>query len=341
MFNNVYRLSGVRQIERVTTTVDLKSPGKVIVRPTLMSICRADERYYTGKRDKEILAARLPMALIHEAVGEVVRDNTGTFEVGTSVVMIPTHAHGHDNLIGDNYLGSSTFRSSTEDGFMREYVTIEPESLIEIPAGAKSRMNAFLEVVSVAVQAVQRLKETMIDRVERIGIWGDGNVAYMTAVVVREMFPSSELYVFGKHQEKLDYISFANTVLIDEVPKDFRIDQAIEAVGGQGSESATNQIIDMINPRGAIVLSGVSESPVAINTRMVLEKGITLAGTTRSSRADFETAINLVANNQAVKERLELLVQNVKQVTEVKDIASAFDEDLAMNWGKTVLDWQM
>lgn len=87
--------------------------------------------------------------------------------------------------------------------------------------------------------------------------------------------------------------------------------------------------------------AGVSESPVAINTRMVLEKGITLAGTTRSSRSDFETAINLVANNQAVKERLELLVQNVKQVTEVKDIASAFDEDLAMNWGKTVLDWQM
>ena len=30
--------------------------------------------------------------------------------------MIPTHAHGHDNLIADNYLRSSTFRSSTEDG---------------------------------------------------------------------------------------------------------------------------------------------------------------------------------------------------------------------------------
>ncbi|MGY4735204.1 alcohol dehydrogenase catalytic domain-containing protein [Weissella cibaria] len=341
MFNNVYRLTGVRQIERVTTSTDLNTPGKVIVRPTLMSICRADERYYTGTRDKEVLAARLPMALIHEAVGEVVRDNTGTFTPGTKVVMIPTHAYGHDNLIADNYLRSSTFRSSTEDGFMREYVTIEPESLIEIPAGAQSTMNAFLEVVSVAVQAVRRLQETMINRQDKIGIWGDGNVAYMTAVVAREMFPDSELYVFGKHQEKLDFISFANTVQIDEVPADLKLDQAIEAVGGRGSEAATNQIIDIINPRGAIVLSGVSENPVAINTRMVLEKGITLAGTTRSSREDFQTAIDLVANNHAVKERLELLVQNVKHVTEIKDITDAFDEDLTMNWGKTVLDWHM
>lgn len=74
---------------------------------------------------------------------------------------------------------------------------------------------------------------------------------------------------------------------------------------------------------------------------MVLEKGITLAGTTRSTRSDFETAIKLVEENSAVKERLELLVQNEKIVSEIKDIVDAFDEDLSMNWGKTVIDWNM
>ena len=125
MFNNVYRLTGVRQIEQVTTTVDSADPESVIVRPTLMSICRADERYYTGTRDKKVLAERLPMALIHEAVGVVVRDNTGTYAPGTHVAMVPTNPHGFDELVSDNYLKTSTFSSSTTDGFMREYVFIK------------------------------------------------------------------------------------------------------------------------------------------------------------------------------------------------------------------------
>ncbi|MCW0952908.1 zinc-binding dehydrogenase [Weissella ceti] len=341
MLNNVYRLTGVRQIERVSVNMSINQPNTVIVRPTLMSLCRADERYYTGMRDQKILAQRLPMALVHESVGEVVRDTSNTFKPGTLVAMIPTHAHGHDKLVSDNYLRSSTFRSSTEDGFMREYVAMEPENLIEIPQEAKSNMNAFFEVVSVAVQAIHRLKETMINRSDKIGIWGDGNVAYITAVVARELFPDSELFVFGKHQEKLDYISFAKTLQINDIPEDLVIDQAIEVVGGQGSKSAIEQIIKYIKPRGTIVLSGVSENPVAINTRMVLEKGLSLVGTTRSTREDFQTAIDMVANSDAAKNRLEVMVPEVQEVRTIQDITDAFDDDLTKNWGKTVLDWKM
>ena len=36
-------------------------------------------------------------------------------------------------------------------------------------------------------------------------------------------------------------------------------------------------MIDYIEPQGMISLLGVSENPVAINTRMVLEKGIIFA----------------------------------------------------------------
>lgn len=52
MFNNIYRLTGVRQVEQMKTQDNLADPNSVIVRPTLMSICCADERYYTGTRVK-------------------------------------------------------------------------------------------------------------------------------------------------------------------------------------------------------------------------------------------------------------------------------------------------
>lgn len=341
MFNNVYRLTGIRQFERVTTNQDLYLSDKVIVRPTLMSICRADERYYTGVRDKKVLDERLPMSLIHESIGEVVLDNTEHFEPGTRVVMLPTVAYEHDGLVPDNYLKSSKFSSSTLDGFMREYVFINPENLVEIPFEIQADINVLLEVASVAVQALRRLKGSMINRVQTLGIWGDGNVAYMMAVVAKELFPNVEIYVFGKHEDKLAYISFTNTLLIDRVPADFKIDHAIEAVGGLGSESAISQIIDHINPRGTIVLAGVSEKPVAINTRMILEKGLDLVGTTRSSREDFKEAITLMEKSEQMRDRLQLMIQNIKSVVKVSDIGEAFDEDLNMNWGKTVIEWNM
>jgi ribitol-5-phosphate 2-dehydrogenase len=36
-----------------------------------------------------IIICKLPMSLVHEAVGEVVFDSKGVFEKGTKVVMVP------------------------------------------------------------------------------------------------------------------------------------------------------------------------------------------------------------------------------------------------------------
>ena len=81
MLNTVYRLVAPRRFEVAFNDIDLNS-DKVVVRPTHLSICHADQRYYQGLRDAEILRKKLPMALIHEAIGEVVRDPSGIFKTG-------------------------------------------------------------------------------------------------------------------------------------------------------------------------------------------------------------------------------------------------------------------
>ena len=60
-----------------------------------------------------------------------------------------------------------------------------------------------------------------------------------------------------------------------------------ECVGGLGSQDAINQFIDIVNPMGILSILGVSEYPISINTRKILEKGLIIYGTTRSSREDF------------------------------------------------------
>ena len=79
MLNAVYRLVAPRRFEVEFTDIDLTA-GNVIVRPTYLSICNADQRYYQGKRAEDVLRQKLPMALIHEGIGQVVNDPKYTDE---------------------------------------------------------------------------------------------------------------------------------------------------------------------------------------------------------------------------------------------------------------------
>ena len=67
MINIVYRLISPKFFEESIDEVELDG---VVVRPTYLSICQADQRYYQGSRPAEVLEEKLPMALIHEESGK-------------------------------------------------------------------------------------------------------------------------------------------------------------------------------------------------------------------------------------------------------------------------------
>lgn len=340
MLNTVYRLVAPRRIEVSFNDVDLFG-DEVIVRPTHLSICNADQRYYQGMRDPEILAKKLPMALIHEGVGEVVYDPTGTFHAGQSVVMIPNTPVESDEFIAENYLRSSKFRASGFDGFLQENVAISPDRLVALPEDVNRYVAAFTEIVSVSVHAITRFGKFSHARRDTIGVWGDGNLGFITSLFLKKIFPDSKVYVFGIDPEKLNYFSFADkTFITNRIPKDLELDHAFECVGGNGSQVAIGQIIDYIKPEGTISILGVSEYPVPINTRMILEKGLRLFGSSRSGRADFVKTIELYQEYPDILEYLNNLVAYKKTVRDVKDICDAFDEDKKQAFGKTIMKWE-
>ena len=87
MIHYVYQLVSPKVLSIKYEDVALED--RVIVRPKCMGVCHADQRYYQGLRELSKLQEKLPMALIHEACGEVVHDPTGTFARGDRVVLIP------------------------------------------------------------------------------------------------------------------------------------------------------------------------------------------------------------------------------------------------------------
>lgn len=341
MINQVYRLVSPRQFEVVYKDKTINS-DKIVVRPTHLSICAADQRYYTGSRGEDVLKKKLPMALIHEGVGEIVYDSSGQYKTGTKVVMVPNTPVEKDDYIAENYLRSSKFRSSGYDGFMQDYVFLDRDRVVELPSDINMDVVAFTELVSVAVHAIRRLEIKAHTKKETFGVWGDGNLGFITTLLIKKLYPDSRVIIFGKTDYKLNHFSFVDDAIkIDEIPRNLSVDHAIECAGGKGSQYAINQIIDYIEPEGTISLLGVSEHPIEVNTRMVLEKGLTLIGSSRSGTADFQKTVSIYKNHPEILDYLGALVGEIIEVTKINDMVSAFETDLSSSWGKTILRWKV
>ena len=130
-------------------------------------------------------------------------------------------------------------------------------------------------------------------------------------------------------------------IKIDNIPQHIKIDHAFECVGSAASQSAIEQIIDLINPQGTINLFGVSEYPIPVNTRMVLEKGLTLQGNSRSEREDFEGVVSILHNNPQLFSYLSKLITNVCEIRSIDDLKTSFDKDYISDFGKTILKWEI
>ncbi len=341
MLNSVYQLKKPYQIEVIFKDITLDKEH-ILVRPTYLSICNADQRYYQGKRSKKVLKEKLPLSLIHEGIGKVVFDPTGTFEVNDTVIMIPNIPTEDDEIIAENYLRTSKFRASSEDGFLQEFICTKPDRLVKLPDNINHAVAAFTEFSSVSYHAIKRFEKNTHSRKNIIGVWGDGNLGYVTSIFLKKLYPDSLIYVFGAVESKLNDFTFADeTFLVSDIPKDLKIDHAFECVGGVYSGEAINQIIDYINPEGTISILGVSEETVPINTRMVLEKGIRIVGSSRSGRSDYVGLIKLYNEYPEIVNYLENIINAEIVVNNISDILEAFQNDISKQKGKTIMAWNI
>lgn len=339
MINRIYRLKEAGRIEADFSPIAL-TDSHVIVRPTYLSICAADQRYYRGERSPEAMKKKLPMALIHEAMGTVLWDTTGTFSAGESVVMIPNVAGGSAKHIKENYRRESHFLSSGYDGFMQDHVAIAPEQLVRLPKNAGIHY-VMSELLSVACNAITTYRELGRNDGDRFAVWGSGSVGYITALALRILYPDAHITVVGRSREKLNYCSFADRLMqtAEEIPEN-AFDCCFECVGGSSSQAAIDQMISAVRPQGTMVLLGVSEEPVPMRTRMILEKGIAVLGASRSSRADFEMAVSMIERKKRMENYLKVIISRVVTTRQIQDIEEAFHVDNYLPF-KTVMEWEM
>ncbi|MFF2154611.1 alcohol dehydrogenase catalytic domain-containing protein [Paenibacillus chitinolyticus] len=330
--------------------------GFAVVEPTIASICHADLRYFGGTRKPEVLARKLPMALLHEGIGKIVEGSRTDAQPGQRVVIVP-NLPGNLLLelppeqccpacrgeIADNYCSRGKFLGSGTDGIAQSRLVLPGACAIPIPPAVPDEIAVLAELCSVSYRALRPVSR-LLPRAQ-VAVFGDGPVGYLTAAMLHHAFGvgRDRLTVYGAVREKLDEFAFARTRMVQET--DFgAVDKAelvVECTGGKFSESALNQGIDLLNPGGHLIAMGVSEERVPINTRDVLEKGITLYGSSRSSAKDFEEVLKVMEKPECQADLRRLLPDEYVAVSRADDFAGAMESALAhRDWKKTILDFR-
>ena len=332
MFAKSYKITEPKRFEIFVE--DIRNEN-VLVRPDYLAVCKADIRYYLGNRSLSILKRKFPMSLIHEATGVVVRDKSGELKSGQRVVLLPCRRSECDGSkcevcvrdnphLLDNYCPESKFCSSNYDGFSKELIDLDKEYMIPIPDEIGEEA-VFSELISVGCCALRRAGFTEGESVNSVTVWGDGIMGYIISLVAKYGF-GCEVNIVGLSKEKLEKFDFANVYYSNDIEALPRMSVAIEAVGGNASGIAANQAIDKLYSGGKLILSGVANDNVPLNTRMVLEHGISIRGTTRSVRCDFEKAVELLTIPE-FREHIKTLLLSVREVNNIRDYYAVFEEE--------------
>lgn len=347
MFSTTFKIIKPELIEEFVENIEPKN-NEAIVRVDKLAICKADIRYYLGHRSKDVLDKKYPLTPIHESVGTIIKDPTKKFKVGDRVILVPNlidesncftckETRCQDYAIDKNYCPNAKFASSTSDGFLREYLTYNTNFLVKYDSSINPKYAVFSELLSVANAAIRRVSDF---NNKKIAIWGDGIMAYMVYIIINKIY-HLPVVIVGLKDSKLALFKDATIIHADEMDKsnsEFNI--MFECVGGKGSESAINSMIDHSSIGSTLVLMGVSEEPIHINTRKILEKGICIKGVTRSSVNDFNIVTEYIKKSEVI-DALNPLILSIKTINDTSDIYEVFTKEISNTEliGKNIMEF--
>lgn len=259
--------------------------GEALVRVNSSGICNTDIEIVRGY-------AGFEGTIGHEFVG-VVEESTDRPElIGKRVVGEINAGCGNCEkcLGGDprHCAERTVLGIKGRDGAHAEYLTLPAGNLLEVPAGVSDEQAVFVEPLAAALGITEQVD---IGPETSVAVIGDGKLGLLCAFAMS--LRTQNLIIVGKHEEKLE-LAEARDIEAVWLPTIGKFEPVFDVViEASGSESGFATALDMVRPRGKIVLkSTFSGKPQWEAWRVVVDE-ITILGS-RCGR--FEGALKLLEN---------------------------------------------
>ena len=247
-------------------------PNEAFVRVVRSGICNTDIEIVRGY-------AGFEGTIGHEFVGVVERADDAPELVGKRVTGEINAGCGTCELCASGDPRHCPQRTVLgivgRDGAHAEYLQLPSRNLIEIPDNVSDDQAVFAEPLAAAYGITEQVE--IIDET-RVAVIGDGKLGLLCAFSLS--LKTKNLLLIGKHAEKLAHATTngrdIDSTLLEQVGKISRsFDVVVEA---SGSESGFATAIELVKPRGKIVLKSTFHgTPTWAASRVVVDE-ITIVG---------------------------------------------------------------
>ena len=304
--------------------------GEVLVRIQAGGICGSDLHYYNhgGFGDIRI---REPMVLGHEIAGEVavLGEGASGVAVGDLVAINPSRPCGQceycreamfNQCLDMRYYGSA-MRFPHVQGAFSEALVVDAAQCFVLPPGTTAQQAAFAEPLAVALAAVNKLGPLMGKRVLVTGTGPIGALVVAAAkihgaleVVATDIVDEALARARAVGADKtINVAESADELAIYKADKG-RFDAVVEA---SGNEIALRGALDVLRPRGALVLLGLG-GDVTLPLNQLVAKEVRVSGNFRFHE-EFAWAVRLIGDQRIPLEPL------LSDVFPVEEAVAAFE----------------
>ncbi len=176
------------------------------------------------------------------------------------------------------------------DGCHAEFLTLPTRNLLEVPDSISDDDAIFAEPLAAAYGITEQLA---FDRHMKIAVIGDGKLGILCAWSLG--LKSERLFLIGKHKSKLEAAEKGNVegVALEDAGKlDRSFDVVVEA---SGSESGFETALDLLKPRGKLVLKSTFQGKPKWEAWRVVVDEITIIG---SRCGIFSPALDLLEKGE-------------------------------------------
>jgi threonine dehydrogenase-like Zn-dependent dehydrogenase len=178
------------------------------------------------------------------------------------------------------------------DGAHAEYLNLPVRNLYEVPENISDEAAVFVEPLAAAVGINERFQ---FEEASKVAVIGDGKLGILCARGLAITPPVKSITLIGKSDEKLRLAarSSIETVRADAIGSlKHHFDVVVEA---SGSESGFASALELVKPRGTIVLKSTYRGLAKWDASRVVVNEISVIGS-RCGR--FKPALELLASNQ-------------------------------------------
>ena len=170
------------------------------------------------------------------------------------------------------------------DGAFAEFLRLPDINLIPIPDSIPDEVAVFTEPVAAAYEIFEQVH---LSRNQTIAVIGDGRLGAIVALALK-----GEKYqplVAGHHREKLARLAELGLDTAEESSVRDKFDVVIDC---SGSESGFRRAVELVRPRGKIILKSTAAAAAEINLAPIVVNEITVIGS-RCGR--FQPALDALA----------------------------------------------